>query len=370
MSIPDFTLVEFRPLDSLFFGGNIGLDLGSSASSLEFPLPWTVSGAILSHLIRESGEPSRFLKVGSTLEMEEGGELTKLMFYGPFLIVKKGTSPDTPTERWYPAPYDLVYRPIKLFDKQIKGVYSAQLPPVIATMEEPPTWIDEGRLLAYARGEEVQPPSPQSKRETPIVAERRLGITLDDGTRTAARGLIYSSRHIRLDRASIGVLAAWKDGNGLSVSGVVRLGGEGRPSEVNSSIWVPEWLKEERIKGDSVVRIVLLSPAIYRGPNGTFARRPPDEALSKLPGRPEICRLRGRELVIGPPPEMISGWDYARRRAKRMYPAVPAGTVIYLRLREEADRWELTREFWHLSLYWERGLGSPMVALTGGDVCG
>lgn len=355
MPVPKFSLLTLKPLDSLFFGPNLGLELSSNAASLLFPLPWTVSGALIAHLVSKKGTLSEILESDASLEREERGELTKLMFYGPFLIHARC--------KWFPTPYDLKYEPAG----SSGALYSSQLPPIIEVVEKIPAWIDEARLEKYVRGEEIEVDSGWE--EPKLLEEVRLGIAVDDSTRTAMRGFLYTSRHLRMQDSAIGILAAWKTGEPLDLSGIVRLGGEGKASIIEVEDWNPSWFEDERIERGSVVKLVLISPAIYWDSSGKTSRRPPNERLEKLPGRPEVCKSRGRELVIGPSPVMVSGWDLARRRARRMYAAVPAGTTIYLRLKEETGRWELTREFWKLSLYWERGFGSPLVARARGDLC-
>ncbi len=354
MGIPDFELVAMRPLDSFFFGRSRGLDLSSSATSFEFPLPWTVSGALLgahASITEDLGTGRKLGELTWDEDIEERGELTGFMFYGPFLIWEG--------KEWFRPPEDLR---VKFIHSRTGKLYRDQLPALVPEEKEFPGWIDHETLEKYSNGEKVD-----LKVEGPRISEeRRLGTHLDDLTRTVKEGFIYSAIHRRLPPgSSIGVLITGKRGQKLANFSLVRLGGEARVSRVERSQWRPGWLDDRGLSGGDVVKVVLLSPAIYRR-NGENVRVPP---IDRLRDKVKLCRLGGRTLVIGRKPTRVSGWDMRRKRARKMYSAVPPGTVYYLRLKGSMSRWELTLDFWKLSLYWERGFGSPLVALSGGVRC-
>ncbi len=343
---PEFELLSLKPLDSLFFGDNLGLDLNSPGGGLRFPLPWTVSGALLYAHIMSTGNLGSSYGLTSDWdeEIEEEGDLTGFMFYGPFLVWKG--------KRWFPCPLDL--NAMVYLSRTNSKLYSSQLPSIIPG-EGRCNWIPHDLLERYAEGKL----NSVNEVEEPIFEEKRLGIHLDDASRTAVEDFLYTSRHVRLKEASIGVLVASKGDVRLEVPPVIKLGGEGRPVGVTRESWTPKWLKDDVLKANSVVKVVLLSPAIYR-------REGKDVSVPelKLPGKPKLLE-RGSALMVSGPPRLVSGWDIKRARARKLYAAVPPGAVFYLKLGEDVGRWELTYSFWRLSLFWERGFGSPLISLVG-----
>jgi len=343
---PEFELISLKPLDSLFFGDNMGLDLNSPGGGLRFPLPWTVSGALLyAHIMSVHNLGSSYGLTSNWDEgVEERGDLTGFMFYGPFLIWRG--------KKWFPCPLDLSVSVEGLQPSQNPKLYSSQLPPIMPR-EDKCKWIPHDLLERYSEGNKVE---PINEVEEPIFEEKRLGIHLDDVNRTVVEDFLYTSRHIRLKDASIGVLVASKGEARIEVPPLIKLGGEGRPVRVTRERWTPKWLSNDVLKAGSVVKVVLLSPAIYRK-NGKDVRIPE----LKLPGKPELLESRSA-LVISGPPVLVSGWDLKRARARKLYAAVPPGTVFYLKLSEDVGRWELTYNFWRLSLFWERGFGSLLIS--------
>lgn len=362
------TIVELEPLDSLFFGDNKGMELNEGGRTLKIPLPWTISGTLLFHYVSTT-QRLEDVRIGCEeggCTSEERGEATVFAFYGPF-IAYGGTY-------WFHPPGDLIAREgakgetveLQVLKPRRGGSgYASQLPPVLL----PVHWevygklIDAESLANYSEGAStiVVPRPPELKEE------RRLGIHVDDERRTVKLGYIYTSTHVRVPLGlKYCMIAARKDGKDLSFNGLVRLGGEGRVARMTTTKWTPPWLREEKLEAGSIVKVVLLSPAIYRR-DGRNVRIP---SLEELPGRPQVCELGGEKLVLGGRPVRVSGWDFVARRAKKMYSAVPPGTVYYLKLREDADRLDLTLSFWRLSSYWERGFGSPLVANVGGVGCG
>jgi len=356
-------LVELEPLDTVFFGDARGMDLNIGGRSLRFPLPWTVSGALLSHYLLITGRAEDVNKGCRDLgdcESEEKGENTVFAFYGPFLSY--GGS------YWFSSPADIALRA----DSSGRGVvqievrkvrsdgYAGYLPEIYLPFDAEPyagRLVDHEFLESYADGKLKQ---PKELDEEILSEERRVGIHIDDSRRTVKAGYTFSSIHIRPKPGlKYAVLVAEKERRDFSFSGIIRFGGEGRVARASEGSWIPSWLRRRGLKAGDIVKAVLISPAIYR--KGSLNCRIPD--VRNLPGRPEL--LGAGKLVIGGRAVMVSGWDLRTVKARRMYAAVPPGTVYYMRLNQDADRAELTLSFWRLSLFWERGFGSPLIAVGG-----
>ncbi len=371
-----FKLVELEPLDTVFFGDARGMEFNVGGRSLRLPLPWTVSGALLTHYLVKTGRVED-LSMGcddsGECESEERGEATVFAFYGPFihyggtywftapadLVALKKTSLSEDKRCWPTAQADLSAGEdeMSLVEAREGGEgYARYMPLKLPLGSEPYGMVDHEFLERYADGEFAKPKKPENF----DFEERRVGIHIDDGRRTVKTGFTFSSIH-RRPRPGLryAMLLAEKLERGFSFSGLVRLGGEGRAAIVYEREWMPSWLSDRRLEAGTKVKAVLISPAIYR--RGEFDSRIPD--LQGLPGSPEILKLGDRPLVIGGKALMVSGWDMRTGRARKMYSAVPPGTVYYLKLKEDANRLDLTLSFWRLSLFWERGFGSPLLGV-------
>lgn len=365
-------LIELEPLDTVFFGDPRGMELNLGGKSLRLPLPWSISGALLYFYILNGGSLND-VRIGCEDDAEEciseeKGESTVFAFYGPFLSYGG--------RYWFNAPADLILKDgkvtlLKPYDG--KGGYRDFLPRIYLPEGSEPLideFVDHEFLESYAEGRIIE----LKGKVTFDFEERRIGIHIDDSKRTVKAGYTFSCVHRRPKFGlKYSMLVAEKSRRDFKFSGIVRLGGEGRAAKITERNWKPNWLERSLLKGGTTVKVVLVSPAIYRR-NGKDTRIPD---ISNLPGKPKLCTLDipkgnkkngngGNELVIGRGPIFISGWDLPRNRARRMYAAVPPGTVYYLKLEDDVDRAELTLSFWKLSLFWERGFGSPLVAV--GDV--
>ena len=368
-------IVIIQPYDSLFFGGGIGVPLRGSSRSLIHPTPLTVSGSILSLLIEIEGEDrvltQRAMEGSNLEELEERGMALNYAFYGPLIIHRN--------EFWVPAPRDLIINWARRKDMKLEvipqdaksGGYGTDLEPPLLGPDDlylydhfdfPLAPLEElTSSYAYAN-------SMLIKGAPRIYTERRLGITLDRSKGAVEMGFLYRTIHIRgqeskRGRMSYAMISIPVDGREevSDLSGVTRLGGEGRVALITTENRSIRWLGSDRqLKEGDEVKVILISPAIYLGNDGTTTSTPD---VSELPGRPEFVSPR----VISSRPLMISGWNFRLRRARRMYAAVPPGTVYRMRVREPVEMWDLMISFWKLSLYWDRGMGSPLFLKVQGE---
>ncbi|MCS7103867.1 MAG: type III-B CRISPR module-associated protein Cmr3, partial [Candidatus Korarchaeum sp.] len=304
-------LVLLEPLDTVFFGDARGMELNLGGVSLRLPLPWTVSGALLSHYLLKGGRAedlNRGCGEDGDCESEEKGEATVFAFYGPFLSYKGSF--------WLNAPADLASRGDEVLlikPRRMEGIesrrgesYADHLPPVCLPLDAKPyvgNLVNHEFLESYAKGILTQ---PRIIKDEIDFEERRVGIHIDDSKRTVKIGYTFSSIHRRPNFGlKYAVLAAKKEGQDFRFSGVVRLGGEGRAAAVSEGEWKPSWLEGSELESGSTVKVALISPAIYRGSHGNS--RVPD--LGNLPGKPELIHVKGRPLVIGGRAMMVSGWN-------------------------------------------------------------
>ncbi|MEM2219627.1 MAG: type III-B CRISPR module-associated protein Cmr3 [Candidatus Korarchaeum sp.] len=354
-------LIELEPLDTVFFGDARGMELNIGGRSLSIPLPWTVSGALLSHYLLRTGKYGDVMRgcenVNGECESEEKGEATVFAFYGPFLHFKD--------RYWFSPPADLVRDggKVGLIRFRVGGSgYAQQLPSVYLPLDAEPygMLVDHEFLNCYANGKITKPRSEDHFDHE----ERRVGIHIDDSKRVVKTGYTFSCVHRRPRFGLRYAVLIWeKEERDFNFSGILRLGGEGRVAKV-SERGLKEvdgrffWLDNRELEAGNYVKVVLLSPAIYRSGDRDI-RAPDHQMLQKLPGRPELL------MTVGGRATMVSGWNMRAKRARKMYAAVPPGTVYYFKLNEKVNRLDLTLSFWKLSLFWERGFGSPLVAVGG-----
>lgn len=359
--------VALTPYDSLFFGDGRGVPITGDVDTLPYPPPLTLSGAILTMLVREKGPADVLRKMKFGEDEEERGEVLRLAFYGPILEYRG--------EHWVPAPRDLVIvwarrdsaklMPMTPVSGEGSG-YRGQLPPRIMGTDRVPLY-DQDQFPTIVKLEALlsrYPRLPLIVRNPPrLTLEDRLGIALDRSRGVVERGMIYRTSHLRVQeedgvRASFLMLSPPLDGRDTLPdfdSRVIRLGGEGRGAEARRlrAGWASRLFQDRELKPGAMVRVILLSPAIYLR-NGVPVSRPDLDELE------ESVRFLEDRTFSGKP-VMVSGWNSVLGRARTMYPAVPAGTVYTLQITGRMSSLELMLAFWRSSLYWDRGMGSPIV---------
>ena len=158
-------------------------------------------------------------------------------------------------------------------------------------------------------------------------AELRIGLKRDSKTRTAEEKMLYSTRHVRL---ACGV------GLGMRIRGLpenwpvpagqlVPLGGENRLAECE------KWSKHEmsfdtqllQAKAPEGVALIALSPLDINRPCYVG-----EEPLSDL-GVRVVSACLGR-------PQRIGGWDSLARRPLPLRGVLPAGSVLFCEIDEQA----------------------------------
>jgi CRISPR type III-B/RAMP module-associated protein Cmr3 len=157
--------------------------------------------------------------------------------------------------------------------------------------------------------------------------EVRTGLGLEETTRAAREGLLYTFGFVRLQRGvGIGFEVA---GSGLAPGGIVRLGGDGRTARLDKGPPLP-FAEPPGPPSGGRFQLYLATPAISA--TGGYL---PGFAAESLSGRPAgvPCRLAAaaeRRFSL------VGGWDMAAGRAKPLRRAIPAGSVFWLEASESA----------------------------------
>ncbi len=187
-------------------------------------------------------------------------------------------------------------------------------------------------------------------KEKPVRAEPRVHVALDSASHTARPGFLFSTPGQRYDRRfEIGVDVNVPEGLQLKPPAMpgqammLTLGARSRTSHcrVKAGSGLPRFAvyegayrkASEELKGRLGLRLQLLTPGYFGGGAGNQgsvqgAVFPWSGSASPLaPGLP----LRLVAVALPEAPQIVSGWDLARQRPRRIRRLVPPGTVYYFK---------------------------------------
>lgn len=340
---------RFDPLDTWFFREARGFETsGHNELSSLFPPPArTVAGAMRTLIGEHSGvDWPRFL------EGEEYAELRALIGAGDSLgrLELTGPYPLWQGERLYPVPLHLLgkdrnYRFLEPGDPVLCDLGPVRLPRIKNARQDPlpgakpleQAWLNGADLQRVLGG---QPPNGVIATQRLYVEEPRLGIARDNMRRTGRDGLLYQTRHVRPHpELAIGAETRGLPAERYPESGVMRFGGEGRPSLVRLSEALSDRLPAPLIQGPNLL-LMLLTHADFG--SGEECWRPPGfEPIERDGTRVWQGDLRGIGLtlecaVIGKAARE-GGWDLARECPRPVRSLVPAGSVYFCTLADGID---------------------------------
>lgn len=362
---------RFTAFDSWFFRESRPFDVigGSELSSVFPPSPATMAGAIRSAIgDKQNIVWSNYLHDEKYAELRsrigDNESLGQMAIKGIFLSRK---IPDTNDdwERLYPVPAHLVasYEPpstefAATHEKaRIKELQFLQVGKPVhcdlgakVRLAVPPTrdfkaledyWLTKSGLTKVLNGQtDLIVKSEQTKAYDLIHSdelfsnEARLGIARNNQNRTAVQGNLYQTQHIR----PAGSVAIEVDVEGLEtsdnpVSGIVRLGGEGRAAafkviDTNNNLAKIEY--QEVVKRD--IKLVLLS-ALHIPQSKTYTPLPgfsktEQDGKSVWTGIINGIALTLHCAVIG---KVLreGGWDVRKNKPRAVRSFIPAGSVFY-----------------------------------------
>lgn len=342
MTTPGPTYYYVRPTDSVFVRGNLSFgNAGEHGAGLMPPPPSLFAGAFRSALLGlEAAHLESFLSQGKCNDVALHACLGTPTEPGAFrvswitLAAERGGSVEAIT----PLPADLlllgpafaVLKP----RPPVQGVVSAGLLPLRATLtsakQEKPTggiYLHQQGLAQHLRG---VLPEPTSKVDARQIHQRdpRLGIGLDNRTRTAEDGLIYTTEGFAFSPQgpfrSTGFLVGLEGVSGvMPESGTLRLGGDGRSATYRRvSFDMPVMRAPEGRR----FRLILQTPALFAQgwlPAGVAQQA---DGSYRLHGNGFSARLACAALGRR---EVVSGWDLFEWKPKPAQAAAPAGSVYW-----------------------------------------
>ena len=183
--------------------------------------------------------------------------------------------------------------------------------------------------------------------------EYRIGLERNDRTRTAEEGMLYSTRHVRLERGvSIGMrVTGVPEGWTMPFGGMVPVGGESRLAEclewdVNFEFAAPA----EQLAASGKVAVIALSPLDIE--RDVYCGKKPLEALG---GARVVSACLDR-------PQRIGGWDSLTRSSLSLRSVLPPGSALFCEI-PERGRDEVKAEFGTIRLGARRNWGFGLVAV-------
>jgi len=324
-------VMEIEAIDTLFFrdGKPFGESGDNWASSLTFPLPSTIYGAIKA--IYFSQHPDKFKRFveGEIEDPTSKLEIKKIYF----------TLNNNP---YFIFPYDLVFE--NLGTKKKINISLLKLSSRIVSN------LDNMDVLIYTGSKDVDRKDCLMVRssfknylkgdvtkiknfkfiEKVINKEFKIGIGREKNTKNVANGKLYNIGMNRFgNNKSIFKIVVEFDGVDVEERGIFRFGGEGKAASYRLVDNRLDLDNNFEIQNGDIIKFYLLTPAIFK--NGWYPDFLDDDFRFKKDG----IELKLKAAAIGKP-IYVGGWDIDK--PKRMYKAVPAGSVYYFEVLSGAEK--------------------------------
>ncbi len=314
-----------EPLDTAFFRGGRPFGAGLPGES-SLPGPQTLAGALRTLLLHREGADFRALR--GTRTLAEGFRaagapwLAEVSFRGPWPAEQREGKLFPLT----PAPANIriketnngllvsLYRPLR---RALPGwrppleTLCPLWPKDGVRFKERPQWLTFEGLAAWLHDEPMHQEHFRKSADL-FGLEERTGIAIEPTKWTAAEGMIYTARHLRLKPGLVFYAEADLPGDKVAHFAEPQLcawGGEGRRAivrKVEAVCW-------PRVEAGERASLLLLTPAFFHH--------------GWRPGRLDPSCLRAA-AVAGP--YATSGWDLARGGPKPTRFGVGPGSVYFI----------------------------------------
>ncbi|PJK08739.1 hypothetical protein CO610_04850 [Lysobacteraceae bacterium NML95-0200] len=344
---------NFTPFDTWFFResrphGSIGSnELGSV-----FPPPVRTLAGALRTLIgdtwhQRNGSDWRSFNEQSPLAqiIGFGDDLGSLRLQGPFIALDE--------KRLYPAPANLMckqqgdtkhYFLLELgapMQCDLGRVRLPQFPSKVDGLEElagsapvENAWLTHAGMQAVLNGNAPEPGDVIESNQL-FQQEPRLGIGRDNSSHFVKDGLLYQTRHLRL-QPGVSVqlyLHGLQDASLLPERSVIRLGGEGRQAALQVSRQNQMELPQAKVTSKSCAVLYALTPMPCA--DGLPAGIPQGfQAVKHNEADVWEGRLNGQSLrilaVACPRVLREGGWDLASHKARPVQSLLAPGSVLYV----------------------------------------
>lgn len=334
-----------KPIDTFTFRDHRDFQAGEDnmGYTFSFPTPSTIYGALRSAYIYHHSNFTDFADGKDEAVKEWMGTPTS---YGKFKVL--GTFIEHEGETYFPVPFDMQVIKEKN-DKQ----YAA---PLMLVKENAKTsdgkpyrlfaqhdgksgsganwFIAKNDLIRILKGNDEK--IALKNMADFIVAEDKIGIAVDAEAKTTEKGKLYQLMMFTFkNQKNTSFVTYLGDAPNFDDVPFARVGRKGRPWRIEPADETLELFKEEElaelkatIKQSGVAKIVFLTPAILDGGTEPF-----------MNGERNIRLCDGLELEVltlaTGRPDVIGGYDIVKNRPKPRKNALPAGTVLYVKVPEE-----------------------------------
>lgn len=366
--------LKVMPNDTLFFRSGRPFSMGEDtwSDSLFPPYPSTIYGTIRTFLINVLGGLDKFYR-GEMRDIlgtpEEKGNLyvksiylmftDNILFYIPFDIL-------------FDSDDGYASRNISCGSEFISAypLHSILVNDSLEVRESVQGFINSYQILRYIKGSFSKVSKKDIYHLSDILAyEPKIGIKIDKATKTSKDEYLYSINMIRTKNSYFVVEVSGIDDieSYIPNTDIILLGGESKTTKIEI-IKDDEILQEfEALSFPNInfyerkFKLYFATPSIFK--NGWL---PGWINPSTLEGDYNGIKVRLISCSIGKRIK-LGGWDLAKKKPKRSYYAIPAGSVYYFELLNDVpDR--LILETFHLKnlsdIYPEQGYGKVLVAST------
>ena len=339
-----------RPIDTFTFRDHRDFQAGedNQGYTFAFPTPSTIYGALRSAYIYNHSNFTDFANGKDEAVKQWMGTPTS---YGKFSVL--GTFIEHDGETYFPVPYDLQIVkeendseekrtsygiPLQLVKEEIKTsdgkTYRLFAKSDAKTSSSENLLIKKSDLIKFLNG-------TNDKVELKnlfdlIVSEDKIGIAVDAASRKTEDGKFYQiAMYTFKDCINTSFVTFMKEAPSFKNVSYARVGRKGRPWHIEATdeklqIYNDQELNElkEKIKQTGVAKIVFLTPAILNGGTEPLTK---NDAIIKPNDELELDVL----TIATGRPDVIGGYDIVKNRPKPRKNALPAGTVVYVKVPEE-----------------------------------
>ncbi|MDH7482694.1 MAG: type III-B CRISPR module-associated protein Cmr3 [Armatimonadota bacterium] len=314
-----------EPVDVWLFRDGRSFDAGSDHRAVSFfpPYPTVMQGAIRSHYLVIKNVNLKDAKAISDI-VGTVDCYKDLRMRGPFLAKKEDNGKIV---RYLPVPADIFpaedgvqsLSPCKIPD----GIIASNVTPNLLLPTGKPkkvetgNWLPEYDLKQCLEGKKVKPVADHDL----FVRESRIGIDINDYTRTTEQGKLYEVEFIR-PQEGVGLLVEVSGYRDWPDNGIMRIGGEGRGAfftKVDDVCWCSP---PNPLPG--LFKIYFASPTYFN------AGWKPNDWSQFFEGDVELKAAAVNRY------ESVGGYDWANNAHKPARRYVPAGSVYYFESKGEA----------------------------------
>lgn len=308
-------VLKITPLEPLFFRGMSNFDLMGSSSTIEslpFPNPSTIYGAVFSEILRQMDKST----IKTFNSIKEDKHLHD--FLDNYLNIDN-IYYQLDGYQYITAPFDMFE-----FDNRYKIAFVNEKG-VTLPLEKENTQV-ENKLIRFNNiFRYIDHESKQITADFTDVFdyEYKLGIKVDQDTRTSQDGMLYTQKLVRYKPQFSFIVEVTIKSNCLEEINTLKLGGESKYVKVEyvDNLPIKENLYNNYKSSYNYVKVVATTPWIIRK----------DDEVDKIEGLIHIDTITGKVETMGT-------FDIKNNRQSKLVKKIPSGTVFYYKVNDEKGK--------------------------------